>query len=66
MSNKDEENSKKLLIQELIKDLESLYISKFEKLTQIKDKESVITKLSRLFLLSRESAINPLIQELNH
>ncbi len=65
MDSKDKKDSKRLLIEELIKELEVLYISKFEKLAQVNEKEALITKLSQLFLISRESAIKPLKQELN-
>ncbi len=65
MGNKDKKDPKRLLIEELITELEVLYISKFEKIAQIHEKEALITKLSQLFLISRESAIDPLKKELN-
>ncbi len=64
MDPKSQAKSKTVLIEELIRDLELLYISKFDKLAQMNGKEAFIAKVSQLFLLSRESAIHPLRKEL--
>ena len=48
---------------ELIAELESLYLSKFDDLNTLGFGSGAIVKLTQLFLLSRDGAITPLKDE---
>ena len=57
-------NQIKSHLENLIGELEDLYILKFEELVEFDMKESQVARLCQLLLQSRDSAISPLKEEL--
>ncbi len=53
-----------MVCNELIQQLEALYLKEFQKLTSIGFGDGVITRLTQLLLVSRDAAITPLNDEL--
>ncbi len=61
----EQREAEKKVCNELIEQLEDLYLRTFEKLTDIGFGDGVIARLTQVLLLSRDSAISPLDTELN-
>ena len=53
------------MIDNLKKELENLYLNSFDKLQSSGLGEGMIIKLTRIYLLSRDGAINPLATKLS-
>lgn len=54
----------RLIRQELIIKLETIYLKTFEELNEAGLGEGMVIKLTQLFLLSRDGALNPLQKEI--
>ncbi len=64
MSKEYHQKKVRLYLESIIKELEVLYLSKFEKLVELEIREALVVKISKLLIQSRETALNPLKKEL--
>ena len=61
----EQREAQRKVCNDLIEQLEGIYLRTFEKITDIGFGDGVIAKLTQLILISREAAISPLHSELN-